>query len=98
MAIPTLTGQSYPALALLAALLGVAVLTDLRSHRVPNLLNLAGLIAGLALQTYTAGLHGLGDGLLGACVGLACFAPLYLLKGMGAGDVKLLAAVGAVLG
>ena len=90
--------HSYPSLVLLSVILGVAVLSDLRFHRIPNALNLVGLVAGLMLQTYSAGMHGLMAGALGASVGLGCYAPLYLLKGMGAGDVKLLAAVGALLG
>ena len=90
--------SSNASLVLLSAILGIAVLSDLRSHRIPNALNLAGLVAALLLQTFTFGLHGLMASLLGACVGLVCFAPLYVLKGMGAGDVKLLGAVGAVLG
>lgn len=82
----------------LCVMLAIAIQSDLRRHRIPNQLSLLGLIVGLGLQTLTGGLHGLAFGLLGAGVGLACFAPFYLLRGMGAGDVKLLAAVGAFLG
>jgi prepilin peptidase CpaA len=85
-------------LLLLSVMLAIAVHSDMRHHRIPNKLSLLGLIAGLALQTLSGGLHGLGSGLLGAGVGLACFAPFYLLRAMGAGDLKLLAAVGAFLG
>jgi prepilin peptidase CpaA len=82
----------------LSVMLAIAVHSDLRRHRIPNKLSLLGLIAGLGLQTLAGGLHGLVSGLLGAGVGLACFAPFYLLRAMGAGDVKLLAAVSAFLG
>jgi prepilin peptidase CpaA len=82
----------------LSVVLAIAVHSDLRLHRIPNKVTLVGLVAGLGLQTLTGGLHGLVSGLLGAGVGLACFAPFYLLRAMGAGDVKLLAAVGAFLG
>jgi prepilin peptidase CpaA len=85
-------------LLLLAALLAVAVYSDLRRHRIPNALTGLGVIAGLGLQAVGGGLHGLTSGLLGVGVGLACFAPFYLLRAMGAGDVKLLAVVGAFLG
>jgi prepilin peptidase CpaA len=82
----------------LTAILAAAVYSDLRRHRIPNRLSGLGIIAGLALQTVGGGLHGLASGLLGVAVGLACFAPFYLLRAMGAGDVKLLAAIGAFLG
>jgi prepilin peptidase CpaA len=82
----------------LSALLTMAAYSDLRSHRIPNALSLCGVIGGIGLQCVAAGPQGLASGLLGAIVGLACFAPFYLLRAMGAGDVKLLAAAGAFLG
>jgi len=85
-------------LALLCAILAIAVYGDVRSHRISNTLSLLGLVTGLGLQYLGSGLHGVTSGLLGVGVGLACFAPFYLLRSMGAGDVKLLAAVGAFLG
>jgi len=84
----------------LALLVGLsaAVIADLRRHRIPNALVLGGLLTALALQSFAGGWQGLGAGLLGATTGLACFIPFYMLRGMGAGDVKLLAVVGAFLG
>ena len=54
---------------LLLGLLGVAVVSDLRSHRIPNLLVLLGLVLGVVGQTYAFGLIGLGHALLGLLVG-----------------------------
>ena len=85
-------------LLLLSAMLVIAVQSDLRHRRIPNVLSLFGIIAALALHCQSDGLHGLAAGLGGAAVGFLCFVPFYLLRGMGAGDVKLLAAVGAILG
>lgn len=93
---------------LLAALLGGAVFHDVRAHRIPNRLVLWGLIAALALSALAphgggyfaagaAGSPGIGASMLGAATGLAIFLPLYLLRAMGAGDVKLMAMTGAFL-
>ena len=82
---------------LLLGLLGIAVVSDLRRHRIPNFLVVLGLALGLACQAYTGGISGLGDGALGLLIGFGVFFPLYALGGMAAGDVKLMAMVGSFL-
>ena len=77
---------------------GAACVTDLRWRRIPNLMVLSGLCAGFALNAWAGGLLGLGRSFLGAALGLVLFLPFFALGGMGAGDVKLLAALGALLG
>lgn len=88
--------QLVPFIVLLG-LLGIAVVSDLRRHRIPNFLVVLGLALGLAGQAYTGGISGLGDGALGLLVGFSVFLPLYALGGMAAGDVKLMAMVGSFL-
>jgi prepilin peptidase CpaA len=77
---------------------GIGAFTDIRTNRIPNWLTYSGLVAGLALQVALGGWRGLEQGLLGALVGGGVFFLFFLLGGMGAGDVKLLAAVGAWVG
>ena len=72
--------------------------TDIRTHRIPNLLNLFCGLSGLGYQLGTRGLGGLGEGLLGLLLGFGLMIGFYLFAGMGAGDVKALAALGAWLG
>jgi prepilin peptidase CpaA len=93
-----MSANHLTALALLSVILMAAVHGDVRNHRIPNALIVFGLCAALALQGLTGGLHGFLLGFKGAIVGLLCFAPFFLLRGMGGGDVKLLATVGAFLG
>lgn len=82
---------------LLAATLLIAVITDLRSHRIYNWLTFPAMAIGLLLHTFSAGLPGLLFALGG--LGVACLAlVLFILGAMGAGDVKLLGAVGALMG
>jgi prepilin peptidase CpaA len=76
----------------------VAAMFDLRTGRVPNVLTFGAVAAGVLVAVTLNGLSGLGTSLLGCVVGLALFFPLFALGGMGAGDVKLLAAFGAWLG
>ena len=89
---------SYGSTLLVIAMLAVAAWHDLRRHRIPNWLTLGGLLLGLALQAGFAGWTGLRAGLGGMVVALAIFLPGYLLRTMGAGDVKLAAALGTLLG
>lgn len=86
---------------MLAVLLPAALLAswyDYRSHRIPNWLNAGLAAAGLTAQAAFGGWDGFVHGLAGLGVGLGCLAVLWAMKGMGAGDVKLMAAVGTWLG
>ncbi|WP_434715400.1 A24 family peptidase [Paraburkholderia sp. A3RO-2L] len=89
----------FPVGTCLLALLGVAAGTDLHARRIPNVLVLTGLAVAFAVQW---ALHGVGEGsqrwISGLLTGGCLFMPFYLLRGMGAGDVKLMAAVGAFVG
>jgi prepilin peptidase CpaA len=71
---------------------------DLRTRRIPNYLTLGTAVAGLAYSFLSLGLPGLVSGFLGMLLGFAFLILPYLLGGMGAGDVKALAALGAWLG
>ena len=82
----------------LLLLLTAAVAIDIRRHRIPNTLSFGGVALGLGLQGWVAGANGLLAGASGLGVGLVIFLPFYLARGMGAGDVKFMAAVGAWLG
>lgn len=79
-------------------MLGVSTFTDLRSREIPNPVVLFGLLAGAALWTTFEGLPGLGTAALGGFTGLAVFLLMALLGAMEMGDVKLMAALGALLG
>lgn len=71
---------------------------DLRTRRIPNYLTLGTAAAGLAYNCMSQGLPGLANGILGMLLGFAFLILPYLWGGMGAGDVKALAALGAWLG
>jgi prepilin peptidase CpaA len=88
----------------LALLVLTAGVYDIRYRRIPNWLVLAGLIFGLALNTFLGPVlsrsvwTGLRHAGLGLGLAFLIYFPLYLLRGMGAGDVKLMAAVGSIVG
>jgi prepilin peptidase CpaA len=75
-----------------------ACATDLAWRRIPNLLTFGSAGAGMAWHLWSGGIGGAGLALAGWTAGLALLLPLYLLRSIGAGDVKLLAAFGAWLG
>lgn len=76
----------------------IAATTDLRCRRIPNWLVISSLLAAFATALTVHGLSGLGRSIAGAALGGATLGLFYLLGGMGMGDVKLCAAVGAWVG
>jgi prepilin peptidase CpaA len=83
---------------LLGILTMVAAGFDIRYRRIPNWLVLAGIVTGFIWKLYSSGWSGLGHAAAGLGLGFALYFPLYLLRARGAGDVKLLAAVGSITG
>jgi len=83
---------------LLLVLLGIAAVVDFRTYRIPNWLTGLAMLVGITLHTVTSHFRGLVFSLEGAAVGLGVFIILYVCGWMGAGDVKLFAAVGSFLG
>jgi prepilin peptidase CpaA len=78
-------------------LASVACWTDLRTRRIPNVLTFCAAGAGLVFHAFLSG-NGPLTALAGWLTGVLLFSPLFLLRGMGAGDLKLLGAFGAWLG
>ena len=83
---------------ILGLMVSIAAVYDVRFRRIPNWLVLTGLVLGLGLNTYLFEWRGARASLLGIGIALLIYLPLYLLRGMGAGDVKLMAAIGAIVG
>ncbi len=71
---------------------------DYKQRKVPNWLNGAIAACGLAAQAWHFGWNGIAVGLLGLAVGFAVLIVPWLMHGMGAGDVKLMMAIGVWLG
>jgi prepilin peptidase CpaA len=93
---------------LLSILLTFAVAHDVRSRRIPNLLVLAGIVIAAVLQLALPrgsglfvepfGSIGILSSLAGLGAGLALLLPMYMLRALGAGDVKLMAMIGTFVG
>jgi prepilin peptidase CpaA len=75
-----------------------AAMLDWRSRRIPNWLTVPGLLCGVTLHTVLNGWQGMRFALEGAALALVILLPLVLLRALGAGDWKLMGAVGAFLG
>jgi len=102
----TTPGLDDVRLALLVVLLALAAFIDMRTYRIPNWLTAGGsaiaLALGAAIQWQVLGPAWAVDGFLlslgGLVAGLVLMLPMYALRVMGAGDVKLMAMAGAFLG
>lgn len=89
----------------LIAIIIAAAVYDVRYRRIPNWLTVTGVLLGLAVNFFIRmeeppykGWLGLVDSLKGLGMGFGVYFILYALRAMGAGDVKLMAAVGALVG
>ena len=75
----------------------IATIQDIKEYKIKNRLILTVLIMGLMLSTFTNGIHGLADSVLGMITPLVLF-PLFALRMIGAGDIKAFCALGAIVG
>jgi prepilin peptidase CpaA len=83
----------------LLAVLLVAAVYDVRFRRIPNWATMTGVVLGLALNAIIGlGWPGVWFSLRGLGLGFGVYLVLYVIRAMGAGDVKLMAAVGALVG
>jgi len=83
---------------LFASILILAAFFDMRYRKIPNFLTFPAVLVGLAFHFSTGGLQGLFFSLKGLGLGFVLLIPFYAGGGMGAGDVKLMSAVGAFVG
>jgi len=83
---------------ILVIVLLVATITDLTKNKVYNWLTFPAIILGLALNLFENGMLGCWQSASGLVIGGIVFLPLFLLKGMGAGDIKLMSVIGSFMG
>jgi prepilin peptidase CpaA len=76
----------------------VSAVVDIRKHKIPNFITFPSIAAAISYYGASYGWDGVGFSIGGMCVGIALLLLPYLMGGMGAGDAKLMGAVGAVLG
>src|SRR5437016_2449883 len=76
----------------------IAGWTDWHTRRIPNWLTIPALLGGIAVNSLASGWPGARQSLLGAGLGLALLLPFVLIRSLGAGDWKLVGALGAFLG
>ena len=86
------------ALSLALVWAGVAAVLDIAYRKIPNWLTYSGIVAGLALRFAWLGPSGLWTGLAGGLFAGGIFAAFFLVRAMGGGDVKLMTALGCMVG
>jgi prepilin peptidase CpaA len=91
MSLPVLAGAAIVTAAL-------ACSTDIRTRRIPNALTFGSAFLAIATRLLLDGPSGAGQGLAGWILGIVLLLPLFVLRGLGGGDIKLLGAFGAWVG
>ena len=79
-------------------LVSLSAAFDARERRIPNKITFMGIIVGLLFNLITGGWTGLLNSFFGLLAGIAIFFIPFAVGGMGAGDVKLMGAIGALMG
>lgn len=85
-------------MACLVCLLLLAVILDLRSYKISNHLILTGIVTGILFDIYEYGQAGICLGLPGILLPVILLFPLFLIKALGAGDIKLFSVIGSFYG
>ena len=85
-------------LVILAIILLIAVVSDIRFHKIFNWLTFPAMVVAVSYHSYMSGLQGLIFSVVGIFVGIGLLILFYFKGGMGAGDVKLMGAVGGMIG
>jgi prepilin peptidase CpaA len=75
-----------------------AAVVDVLQHRIPNWLTYSGILAGFALRSLYFRWNGLAGAVTGSLVAGGIMLVFYIVRAMGAGDVKLMAAIGSLVG
>lgn len=83
---------------LTGGMLAIAFMSDITRQKIPNLLCAVGFLTGILLHAIVSGVAGIGYALFGSLLGFAPLLILYGIRAVGAGDVKLFAAIGALTG
>ena len=83
---------------LLIIAMGISVTEDIRRQKIPNLVTFPAMVLALAYHSFSWGLDGFIFSAGGLAIGIGFFIIPYLMGGMGAGDAKLMGAVGAIFG
>ena len=83
---------------LLLLLVSLSAAFDAKERRIPNKITFIGIIVGLLFNLFVGGWMGLLNSFLGMLAGIAIFFLPFAMGGMGAGDVKLMGAIGALMG
>jgi prepilin peptidase CpaA len=94
----SITPEAVVKLAVLVPLAVSVIYQDVKYRRIPNLLVLSALVAGIGINIYFGGWQGFTSSLLGFGLGFVPMLLLHIFGAMGAGDVKLSGAVGTILG
>jgi prepilin peptidase CpaA len=82
----------------LSLLLAIAIIDDIRSYRIHNSVVVSGIAAGLTLNLIQSGFSGLLMSFIAAIIPIAVLLPLFVLRMLGSGDIKLFCAIGAIMG